>query len=447
MAQQWRDWYESRRVAAAEAVSHVKPGDRIYSAPGQPVLVLVEALLARLEPGQPRIEYTALPGWDMSWYTDEVAEMLHIDVVFGGAYSRQHINDHRAGFTPWWIWGGHKALDENRPGARPLDVAFFGVSPPNENGYCCFGNALWDAKKTALMAGTAIAVVNESIIPTFGDTWIHVSEVDWFVEHTVPRVDSRAAYAAAEPWDLPIAEYVASQINDGDTIQLGLGSTTGNIVRSGVLDSKHDLGYFAELTVPGTVELAMKGVITGRKMNTHPGKFVTTTAGGGPDEVDFIAGNPMFEFYSTDYMHSPIAIAQNENMVAVNNALAIDLTGQVASGQFGRSVWSGTAGQFSYHLGAFMAKGGRAIIILPSTARDGTVSRIKPEFEAGQIVTLTRDIADIVVTEFGIARLLNKNERERTQELVAVAHPDFRAELRKAANRYFPGYPGDVETT
>ena len=437
----WQEWYASRLVSLEEAASHVNPGDRMYSAPGQQVGSLVEAVLGRLEPGKPAIDFMTLPSWDMSWYSEEIAELLHIDVIYATAGTRPHINEYRAGYLPWWVWGAHKAAEEGRPGARGLDVTFCVVSPPNANGYCCFGNSLWDAKKAVGMARTSIALVNENVIPTFGDTWIHVSEIDWFVEQTIPPMDTRAAYPSPEPWDRPIAELVASQINDGDTFQGGLGSTTGNIVRSGVLDEKRDLGYFAELTVPGTVELAMRGVITGRRMNTHPGKFVTTTASGSPEEVAFIAGNPMFEFYSTDYMHSPIAIAANNNMVAVNNALAIDLTGQVASGQFGRTVWSGTAGQFSYHLGAFMSKGGRAIIVLPSTAREGTVSRITTEFPAGQIVSLTRDIADIVITEYGIARLLNKNERERTQELIAIAHPDFRGELRKAANRWFPGPP------
>ena len=162
---------------------------------------------------------------------------------------------------------------------------------------------------------------------------------------------------AGDPAIVAIARQVASIVRDGDTVQVGTGSTTGAIVLAGALDEKNDLGYFAELTVPGLVTLAHRGVITGRLLRTHPDKFVTTMAGGLPDENEIINDNPAFEFYGTEYMHNPAAIARNENMVAVNNALMVDLAGQIAAGQFGTRVWSGTGGQLAYQVGAHRCPG------------------------------------------------------------------------------------------
>jgi 4-hydroxybutyrate CoA-transferase len=226
-------------------------------------------------------------------------------------------------------------------------------------------------------------------------------------------------------------------VKDGDTVQVGLGSTTSATVRLGALSSKRDLAYWGELTVPGIVDLARKGVINGSRLAAHPGKFVTTSAGNSPGDIEFIGGNPMFEFYEPDYIHNPRVLAANDNMVAINNSLSVDLTGQIASGEIGHKTWSGTGGQLPFAMGAFMSKGGRSITVLPSTAMGGTTSRIVDQFERGQVVTVPRDIADIVVTEYGVAQLLNRSQRERAAELIAIAHPDFRAELRARVARLF----------
>jgi 4-hydroxybutyrate CoA-transferase len=156
-------------------------------------------------------------------------------------------------------------------------------------------------------------------------------------------------------------------------------------------------------------------------------------AAGLPEDIAALHENPAFEFYGFEYMHNPSAISRNDNLVAINNALVVDLTGQVASGQLGTKIWSGTGGQLSYHLGAFLSRGGRAVTVLPSTAKDGTVSRIAAAMPTGQIVTIPRDLADLVVTEYGVADLLNKSQRERAQALIEIAHPAFRDELRTQA--------------
>ena len=427
-----KEIYRSRLVSLEDAVSRINSGDRIWISAGQRVTKLISGLLPRVLELE-GVQLKGLPMGDFGWYSDVFQGHLRVDTLFGSAFSREALASGRADFTPWWVWGGQKALEEGRPGTAPFDVTFIGTSPPNEWGYCCFGSSLWEAKTMTKHSNLVICEVNENHIRTFGDTWIHVSEIDAFVESDEPVPEAPATEPAAS--DMPIAEYVATLINDGDTLQFGTGTTSGFIPTSGVLDNKQDLGYFAELTVRGTIELAQKGVITSRYMDTHPGKFITTTAGNSPEDHQYINENPMFEFYDTDYIHSPAAIARNDNMVAIDNAITVDLNGQIGASTIGPRIWSGTGGHLSYALGAFMSKGGRYICVLPSTAVSGTKSRIVSQFEPGQVVTVPQDISDIVVTEYGVAHLLNKTLRERADELISIAHPDFRADLRREAGR------------
>ena len=285
-------------------------------------------------------------------------------------------------------------------------------------------------------ARLTIAAVDPSIPATFGDTWIHVSEIDKFVLVDPYRIPELPA-PVVEPWEAAIAGNVGELIRDGDTIQFGLGSTTSAVVREGALADKAGLAYWGELTVAGTIDLVKAGVITGERSRIHPHKFIATSAGNSKGDIEFIAENPQFEFYEPDYVHNPGVISSNPNMVAVNNALTVDLTGQIAAGEFGHTTWSGTGGQFAFAMGAYMSTGGRSITVLPATAAGGTKSRIVGQFEAGQIITVPRDIADLVVSEYGVASLINKSQRERVDEMISIAHPDFRADLRKHADDWF----------
>lgn len=425
------DHYRSRLVPADQAVAAIRSGDFVSVPVGQRVMHTLTALTGRAHELE-HVEVRWLPMSDFGWGSEAFEGHIRSNVIFGSLFSREDVNSGRADFSPWWVYGANKALMDERPDARPLDVCLVSTTPPNEWGYVCLGSSLWDARDQLRLAKTVIAEVSDYIPRTFGDTWVHVTDIDWFVENPDPPPDRSWAWPQADPWDHPIAEYVASLVRDGDTVQFGTGSTSGYIPRSGVLDDKQDLGYFAELTVPGTIELVKKGVITSKRMATHPGKFITTTAGNGPEDTAFINGNPMFEFYSPMYVHHPGAIGKNDNMVAINNAITIDLTGQIGASTIGPRSWSGTGGHLSYAMGAYLSRGGRYICVLPSTAAGGTVSRIVPDLATGQIVTVPRDLADYVVTEYGIARLLGRTERERARELIAIAHPDFRAELTRA---------------
>lgn len=433
----WRTYYQKRLVSAADAAARVRSGDHIYIPVGQAPHAVIRALLARRDELE-NVTVTCLPAADYGWFAPEFAGRINVNVLYANAFTRTALEQRLADYTPFMIYGQHKALDEGREGARPIDLTIIHVTPPNEHGYVCLGHAVWDAKTTVRRARMTVAVVNEHLPRTYGDSWLHVSEIDLFVEDHTPLPDTTSrTYPPPEPWDAAIAGYVGSLVRDGDTIQIGIGSTTGNLLRLGALDDKHDLGYFGELTVPGTIDLVKKGVITGRRMTTHPDRFIASTAGNSAEDRAFIHDNPFFEFYAVDYVLDPRVIARNDNFVAINNALAIDLTGQIAASTLGPRVYSGTGGQLSFALGAFLSRGGRYICVLPSTARNGTVSRIVPQFEAGQVVTVPRELADTVVTEYGIAHLLNRSVRERAEALIAIAHPDFRAELRAAARRLF----------
>jgi 4-hydroxybutyrate CoA-transferase len=232
-----------------------------------------------------------------------------------------------------------------------------------------------------------------------------------------------------------IARHVSSLVKSGDTLQIGSGSTTGALVISGAFDDKEDLGYFTELTVPGVTELVKKGIITSKYATLHPDRLVATGMTGSPADYAFVDNNPFFEFYDYEYMLNPGVISRNDNMIAINNALAVDLRGQIAVMSMGPNIFAGSGGQLSFQMGAYMSKGGRAITVVPSTTSDGQKSRIVHQFPPGQMVTIPWDLTDTIVTEHGVADLLGKSIRQRAQELIAIAHPDFRSELRKAVSQ------------
>ena len=295
---------------------------------------------------------------------------------------------------------------------------------------------MWDGVSSAKRAKKVIAEVNPNVIETFGDSWLHVSEIDHFVPGDSPVVVDLEHPPPSEV-DLGIAHHVGELVRDGDTIQVGVGSHTGALPRLGAFDERENLSYFAELTVEGLVPLVERGVITGKYSDTHPDKFVATVIGNTPEEHAVVHRNPAFETYGIEYLLDPRQIARNERIVAINGALTADLSGQMGVHTIGPRVYAGVGGHLAFALGAYLAPKGRYVAVLPSTSRDGAISTIMPQFEPGQIVTVPRDIADTVVTEHGIARLLGKTVRQRAEELIAVAHPDFRGELRSAARKLF----------
>jgi 4-hydroxybutyrate CoA-transferase len=238
-----------------------------------------------------------------------------------------------------------------------------------------------------------------------------------------------------------IADYVSQLIRDGDTFQIGTGYPSQLMVRMGAFDDKKDLGIYSEMAAPGFAELVQRGIVTGKYKTFHPGKVtVTGYTGSGPGEFDIIDGNPVFEAYDSEYVLDIRNISQNDNFVAINNAVAVDLTGQInVETGVGSRLLNGHGGLPEMHIGAILSKGGRALILLPSTAMENTVSRIVPQLDQGAVVTIPRYYTDYIITEYGIARLMGKNCRERAEALIQIAHPDFREMLQRAAIELF--YP------
>jgi 4-hydroxybutyrate CoA-transferase len=320
------------------------------------------------------------------------------------------------------------------------------LSPPDANGFCSFGNSLWNKKTAVESARIVLAELNKHFIRTYGDNFIHVSEIDYFVEHKTsgksPGSSDMLGRETTGPGEVEkdMAENVASLIEDGDTLELGAGGVAEWIPILGVLDDKNDLGWHSENTPRGIANLVKEGVINGKRKNLHPGKAISTAVGGGTaEEMDYINMNPLFELYESKYVLDPRIIAANNNMVAINSALSVDLTGQIAAESFGPVMVGGTGGQLAFAIGSSLSRGGRSIISLRSTARGKTVSRIVPAFQQGTIVTTPRVLADYIVTEYGIAHLKGKTQRQRAFELIDIAHPDFRSELeRQAKSLYWP---------
>lgn len=439
----WKEEYRRRLVSAEDAVKAVTSGDYVvFAQPEAPALGL--ALVSRAD------ELTGvrimggggsdLPMYDSSWY-DVYPDTFRLETSYVLPLVRGLVAERKSDFTVSGLFGVPDMTE-----AKPMDVFMVQVSPPDEHGFCSFGASLWMKKEWVRTARVVIAEANERIIRTYGDNFVHVSEIDHFVEHTpsgkVPGGTDILGRRTTGPGELEksIAGYVGSLIQDGDCLEIGVGGTAEWVAQLGVLEGKHDLGWHSENTVRGIGTLVMNGVITGAHKNIHKGRAVATAVGGGTkEEMDFINDNPLFEVYSSNYILDPRVIAAHDKMVAVNSAIAVDLTGQIAAESVGTVMTSGSGGQLSFAIGAYLSKGGRSIVAISSTAREGSLSRIVPMLEPGTVVSTPRTLADMVVTEYGIARLKGKTQRERALELIAIAHPDFRAELKREAERlYWP---------
>jgi 4-hydroxybutyrate CoA-transferase len=332
-----------------------------------------------------------------------------------------------------------KTWDEGRTDTFPLpDVVLLDVSPPDHNGYVSFGGGVWDKKELIHHSKTVIAEVNKSSIRTGGDNFVHLNEIDSFVE--LPGSEEfRPPFPAIELSEQvkKIAAYVAPLIKDGDTIEVGAGSTSEAIVQAGIFSQRNDLGWHTERIPRGGVELVRQGIFTGARKTLHTGRAVATAIAFSREERDFVNQNPNFELYGVAYVNHLRTIAAHDNMVAINNALRVDLTGQVVADSFGPQMFTGTGGLPEYAIASVYSKGGRSIIVLPSITSDGKISRIVPLIEEGSFITSPRQFTDYVVTEYGVARLFGKTQRRRAEELISIAHPDFRSELEKAARKVF----------
>lgn len=485
----WKEEYGSKIVSSAEAAKMVKSGDLVYIPLHGPRLVHldiakrtedlrdVEIHLARPAIAQV-IDFTSVAGWESSFTME--------NEIFIGAENRWATDERKSIYNPIIFSLQFKPYDEMRPEARPIDVLIVNVAPPNKNGFCNFGHELWHKKSCVQRAKLVIAEVDDSMITAHGDNWVHSSEIDCFVDAPIkllsneeikglvskvrtewredmasllPQLDPlllarsqesiiefppgtlATFYGLSEPAETTkkIAGYVSELINDGDCIQCGVGEPSASLSRLGIFDDKNDLGIQSELTVPGMPQLVAKGIATGKYKNIHRGKAIATSwTGANQQDRALIDDNPLFELHAAEYVVNVRTFAQIDNQVAINNAISVDLIGQINSeSAFGPRMINGSGGQPECHLGAVMSKGGRALTLMPSTRMDGAISTIVPMFEPGTTVTIPRHWADMIITEYGVARLMGKNHRQRAEALIEIAHPDFRSELRESAEELF----------
>ncbi|MGA2688114.1 MAG: acetyl-CoA hydrolase/transferase C-terminal domain-containing protein [Candidatus Korobacteraceae bacterium] len=419
----WIDQYRSRLVTASEAVGCVESGMRVYIHPGcaEPE-ALVEALMVRA-PYVKNVELIHLLTYGTSPYcAPDMAEHFRHNALFVGGNVREAVNDGRADYTPIFL-GEVEALFES--GEMPIDVAFIQVSPPDSHGYCSFGVGVECTLTAAKYAHHVVAQVNAQMPRTYGDSFIHVSEIDAIVELSQPLCEMKK-HPTSEVFQ-QIGARVASLIEDGAVLQCGIGAIPDAVLPA--LMDRRDLGVHTELISDNVIPLIDAGVINGQRKNMKPRKIILGFVLGTRTLFDYIDENPIFEFHPAAYTNDPFRIAANDRMVAINSAIEVDLTGQVCAESIGSQFYSGFGGQLDFIRGAARSKYGKPIIALPSTAKGETISRIVPRLAYGSGVLTGRADVHYVVTEYGVAYLHGRNIRQRAEALIQIAHPKFHNEL------------------
>jgi 4-hydroxybutyrate CoA-transferase len=482
----WRDTYQRKLVGYQEAAEVIKSGDNIFI-PNTYSGQMPYAIAARQEELQDVTVEVQAPRYDPGWLSPGMEGSFNVIVrIYMGPVARQGHDEGTVTFLPYTNGTWFKPYRDNRAVERDIDVFLVDVSPPDENGFMTFGAYLWERRNYAQRAKTIIAEIDPHQIRSHGDTSIHVSEVDYIVDMStdslteeelelllskVPpelREQARESLSMESPARLKnilniiddidietfkmflavdepnqtarsIAENLKTVITDRSAIQIGMGRPSRYMVQLGVFDDFKDLSLFSEMACPGMGFLVRRGIATGKYATLHPGKAVFASLSGFTHkELQWADDNPLFEQYSSDYVVNIANVSKNENMIAINNAIQVDLTGQITcESQFGSRLINGPGGQIEFHIGAFCAPGGKAVTLLPSTWGEGSVSTITPYLEEGTMVTIPRAYADLVITEYGVAELLGKTHRERATALIKVAHPNFREELSKAAAEIF----------
>ena len=450
----WEELYTQKQMTAKRAVKLIKPGDRIFvgTGCGQPQLLVDELVSSDNDIVDAEI-YHLLTQGDAPYINEKYSKKFRTASFFLAANVRDAIAGGRGDYIPMFLSDIPRLF---KTGKLPIDVALIQTSPPDRNGHLSLGVSV-DIVRAALENSlTIIAEVNENMPRTFGDTSISLDLVDAIVlsdrsliEYTLPEID---------PVVESIAKNIVSLVEDGATLELGIGMIPQAVLH--YLNEKRDLGIHTEMFNDAIIPLIESGAINGSRKSINRGKITASFCLGTRKLYDYIHENPMFEFRPSDYVNDPFIISQHRKMVAINVAIEVDMTGQVCSDSIGYNFYSGVGGQVDFNRGAARALEGKAIIALPSTTRDGTISRIVPKLTEGAGVVLSRADVHYVVTEYGIADLFGKNIRERVLALSEIAHPDYRNEiLKEAKNRKYifqhqkeisiegSKYPRELETT
>lgn len=423
----WVDDYKKKLVSAEDAVSDIKSGDRVYiSGNAATPYVLMKALASRKDELKDiELVHVLLVGGDPLSSREMFGHFRH-NSLFVGPADRQAINEGRADYIPIFL---HQIPDLFYSGQMPLDAALIHTSPPDEHGFMSLGVEVLASKAALEKAKVVVVQVNEKMPRILGDSFVHVSKVDKVVEisEDLPQLEKKPFTEV----ERKIGHSIASLIEMGSTLQLGIGGIPDAVLSA--LKGDMELGIHTEMVSDGVMEAIESGIVTGSKKTFHPNKVILTFMLGSKRLYEYADNNPIFEAHPTDYTNHPFNVSQNDKMVAINSAIEVDISGQVCSDSIGTYIYSGFGGQVDFIRGAAHSKGGKPIIAIPSTAKQGEISRIVPYLKQGAGVVTSRADVKHIVTEYGVAYLHGKNLQERTKALINVAHPDFRDDLIKEA--------------
>ena len=429
--------YNSKLTTAAEAVKNIRSGDNIVVQPGCACPnELVRALVDRKYELRDVTLYHILIVGSLPYVNPGMEKHFKHKAFFIGTNTRQAVNEGRAEFIPIFLSEVPLLF---KLGRIKSDVALLNVSPPDEHGFCSYGVDVGTIKTPAEKSKMIIAQVNRNMPRSLGDSFIHINKIAHIVEYDepikeLPQVDPDTSPELLEIYD-KIGKNVADLIEDGSTLQMGIGSIPDSVMK--YLYDKKDLGIHTEMFSDGIINLVEAGVINGEKKTLHPGKIIAGFVLGTQKVFDFIDNNPIIEFHPQEYVNDPFVIAKNHKMVAINSALEIDLTGQVCSDSIGTRLYSGIGGQVDFIRGASKSEGGKPIIALPSATKGDKISRIVTNLKPGAGVVTSRGDADYIVTEYGSINLWGKTIQERAKALISIAHPDFREQLSNYATNTF----------
>ncbi len=421
--------YRSRIVTADEALSAVRSGQRVYIHNGCAEPTELVKALTRRGPELADVEVLHMATMGIADYIlPQYEGHFRHNALFIGGNVRDAIAEGRADYTPIFL-SEIECLFET--GEMPIDVCLIQVSPPDDHGFCSFGVGIDLTLTAAKVAKCVIAQVNAQMPRTYGDSFIHVSQIDKVVEVSRPLCELKKHPCG--PVEEAIGKNIAELVPNGACLQLGIGGIPDAVLAN--LGNHKDLGIHSEMVSDNIVPLIEAGVVNGQAKNFKPRKIIVGFVLGSKKLFDFVHDNPIFEFHPTCYTNDPFMIARNDNMVAINSAIQVDITGQVCSDSLGQKFYSGFGGQVDFIRGAAHSKGGKPIIAIPSTAKDGQISRISATLTPGAGVVTSRADVHYVATEYGVAYLHGKTVRERAESLISIAHPKFRDELREYSEK------------